>query len=490
MPQAVLMERAALGVAGEIEKRFPPEVSVDNPPGRRVLVAAGTGNNGGDGLAAGRILMQRGFAVDFFLAGDRSRCGRETERQLAILEKYGCPIQSKIEKEEYDIVVDALFGIGLSRRIEGVCAQAVEKMNRMKAFVCSVDLPSGINTDTGEVMGSAVKADLTVTFAFAKPGQALYPGCTYTGEVILKDIGITAESLLGKAPGIYTFRGNPAEGLPKRDGGGNKGTFGKVLAVAGSVNMSGACALCAESAYRVGAGMVKALTPEENREIIQQNVPEALLSTWSAAEAENGSLHATLARDVEWADCIVAGPGLGKSAAAGSLIRQLLAETDKPLVIDADGLNLLSQSDELKEALAARQGPVILTPHVAECARLYGCSAEEIKKEIFHRPKELADMWNCVVVCKDARTVVACPGEQALYLNTSGNDGMATAGSGDVLAGIIAGLLAQGMEAGEAARLGVYIHGAAGDRAAAAVGRYALMAGDLPKQLAGILIPG
>lgn len=470
MLSPVLMERAALCVAEEIEKRF--------TRGGNVLIAAGCGNNGGDGIAAGRILMQRGFSVDFVLIGDRDKCSPETDRQLAVLEKYGCPVQGKIEKKEYDIVVDALFGIGLSRDVEGLYAESIDIINRMKSFICSVDIPSGICADTGEVLKTAVKAGLTVSFAFEKLGHALYPGCLYAGELVVRDIGITRESFRGKMPSVYTFHGRVKDGLPERDGGGNKGTFGKVLVIAGSVNMSGACELCAKSVYRIGAGMVKVITPEENRKIIQTNVPEALVATYSADES-----YAGLSEDAAWADCIVAGPGIGKGEAAGSMIGQLLSETEKPLVLDADALNLLSESCGLKAMLKRRKGAVILTPHVAECARLYGCSPAEIKRGLLTKPKELAEMWNCVVVCKDARTVVASPLDSSVYLNTSGNDGMATAGSGDVLAGIIAGLLAQGAAPGQAAAMGVYIHGLAGDRAAADTGKYAVMAGDLTEQL-------
>lgn len=480
VPSLVLMERAALCVAEEIEKRF--------VKGGKVLIVAGCGNNGGDGIAAGRILRQHGFAVDFVLIGNREKWTEQMGRQVEIAEKYGCLMQSKIENEEYDIVVDALFGIGLSKKAEGAFAECIGKINAMKAFVCSVDIPSGIHADTGEVMGAAVEAELTVTFAYAKLGHMLYPGCMYAGELVIRDIGITEDGFGGRMPKVYTFRQEIKEGMPKREKSGNKGTFGKVLVIAGSLNMSGASELCAKSVYRVGAGMVKVVAPEENRIILQSDVPEALLTTYSSGEQTDlEEIKQKLEKDMEWADCIVAGPGIGKNSEAVFLVKQVLSGTEKPLVLDADGLNLLAGSAELKEALVKREGPVILTPHVAECARLYGCTTEEMKKSLFTKPRELADRWNCVVVCKDARTVVAFPKEEMLYLNTTGNDGMAAAGSGDVLAGMITGLLAQGMEAGEAAAFGVYLHGTAGDCAAACTGKYAVMAGDLVEQLKYIL---
>lgn len=486
MPSMVLMERAALAVAEEIEKR--------SVPGMQVLIVAGCGNNGGDGIAAGRILRQHGYAVDFCLIGDREKCSGETKAQCGMIEKYGCPLQDKIGNKEYDIIVDALFGIGLSRNLEGQFAKAVQEINESKAFVCSVDIPSGIHTDSGEIMGEAVKANLTVTFAFKKPGHILYPGCGYCGEIICGDIGITQESFLGQNPKIYTFYGAPLDGMPDRNGDGNKGTFGKVLVIAGSAGMSGACELCARSVYRMGAGMVKILTPEENRIIVQTNLPEALLSTYQVQEAGKtetaGDLRQRLEKDMEWADCILIGPGIGKGREACAMLEQVLAESKKPLVIDADGLNLLAENENLRQLLKGcikEKRDVVLTPHLAEFARLFGSTVEDIKRNLLHRPKEMAEKYGCIVVCKDARTVVAAPSSKEIYLNTSGNDGMATAGMGDVLTGVIGGLMAQGMDGRKAACLGVYIHGKAGDEAAKIKGRYGLMARDVINGLSEVL---
>lgn len=489
MPSMVLMERAALAAAEEIKARF--------SAGKRVLVVAGCGNNGGDGIAVGRMLGQDGFCVDFCLVGDREKCSKETEIQLKIVEKYGYFLQSKIEDKEYDIIVDALFGVGLSRKLEGEFAEAVRRMNRSGAFVCSIDMPSGIHTDSGEIMGEAVRADLTVTFAFEKLGQKLYPGRRYVGEIVCREIGITPESFSGQGPKVYTLAGEAALAMPERDGGGNKGTFGKALVIAGSINMSGACELCAKSVCRMGAGMVKIMTPEENRVIVQTGIPEALLAVYRVKKEKKGEisekLHKILEREMEWADCIVIGPGIGKGREARALLEQVLADGTKPLVIDADGLNLLAESPEMQELLTERgrkEKNIVLTPHLAEFSRLYGCTVKEAKSGILCKPKELAEKYGCVIVCKDAATAVAVPEEDVIYLNTVGNDGMATAGMGDVLAGVIGGLLAQGMAAGKAAVLGVYIHGLAGDMAAKEKGRYALMAGDVIECLGSITKEG
>ncbi len=484
MPSLVLMERAALAVTEEIVKRFGME--------NKVLIVAGCGNNGGDGIAVYRLLKQRGYEVDLSLIGRLEQCSEETARQIAIVQKYGCILQGKIPDKEYDIIIDALFGIGLSRNVEGEYQQAIRAINESNAFVCSVDIPSGINADTGKRMNTAVRADITVTFAYEKLGHILYPGCQDAGIVICKDIGITSESFLQKEPQVYSFgdsyKQNVKELMPDRDGSGNKGTFGKVLVIAGSKNMSGACELCAKGAYRIGAGMVKVVTAEENRIIIQEKIPEALLTTYSSEDEKSvDKLKETLRKDMDSADCIIIGPGLGKGPMAGILLSHVIRESQKPLIIDADGINLLAESEELKKYLkhnaAANKRPVIVTPHIAEFVRLNGGTVEEAKRHRFTKAKELADNLNCIVVMKDARTVVASEEEDRVFINTTGNDGMATAGSGDVLAGIIGGLVAQGMQAEDAARTGVYIHGILGDRASDKLGRYAVMAGDLIEQM-------
>lgn len=477
LPSLVLMERAALAITEQIEERFSKT--------SRVLIAAGCGNNGGDGIAIGRMLKLHGFSVDFALIGNRQKCSTETEHQIQVAEKYGCLIQSKIPEREYDIVIDALFGIGLSREPKGIFAEAICRINAGSGFVCAVDISSGVNADNGKIEKLAVKADMTVTFGFEKLGHILYPGSEYTGTLICADIGIGTESFLGEGAQIYSFseqyRREPQRLLPIRKSWGNKGTFGKVLVIAGSKNMSGACELCAKSAYRIGAGMVKVMTSEENREIIQRNVPEALLSAY---EEETGPSQEELKADMEWADCVVIGPGIGKGRNAQSCLETVLRCSSLPLVIDADAINLLAESEELCGCLRTQTDrQVILTPHIGEFARLYGCSPSEVKEAPFQKTKELADRLHCVVVCKDARTVVAQPTKAALFLNTTGNDGMATAGTGDVLAGMLGGLLAQGMLQDAAARSGVYLHGILGEQAAKRLGRYAVMAGDLVEQL-------
>ncbi|HJC56621.1 MAG TPA: NAD(P)H-hydrate dehydratase [Candidatus Eisenbergiella intestinipullorum] len=490
VPSLVLMERAALACAQVILEKC-------GRKRERVLIAAGCGNNGGDGLAVGRILMQEGFPVDFWLIGERSRCSPETKKQLSILENYGRTIRSRAPEERYGIIVDAIFGTGLRRAPEGAYAEAVECINRSGAFVLSVDIPSGVCADTGKVYAAAVRADVTVTFAFLKRGLLLYPGASFAGQVLTAQIGITKESFLGKVPEAFTFpKGMPVP-LPERKADGNKGTFGKVLLAAGSPGMEGAAILSASAVLRAGAGMARVLCEKEERLILQSAAPEVMLAVYERKEEDlagggEDPASAAFRKAADWADVIAAGPGLGRSEQAGRLIRLILTETAQPLILDADGINLLAQERAFLEELCRKRRknprPLILTPHPGELSRLTGKSVEEILSDPVSVSREWAARLNAVLVCKTAATVTARP-DGACYVNRSGNSGMATAGSGDVLTGILAGLLAQGMEAFEAACAGVYLHGLAGDAAAARSSEYNVSAGRILEALDLVMKP-
>lgn len=493
MPSLVLMERAALATAAEIMQRKPAR--------DKVVILAGTGNNGGDGLAIGRLLMQQGYPVTFCVIGERDRCSDETTRQIEIIEKYGFPILRKMPDAEYNIIVDALFGIGLTREITGEYANLVAAVNRHKCeqdniLVCAVDIASGIHADTGAVMGGAIAADITVTFAFAKRGHYFFPGAEYTGELIIKDIGITSESFgsVGK-PKFFTYDEPVMNLMPVRRRDGHKGSYGKVLLIAGSPGMSGACELSARGCFACGAGMVKIVTHDKNAVILQSKIPEAILTTYAAsadiAAEDNHSWKQELLAAMEWADSIVIGPGLGKSAAALFMLHMVVEQGNLPLLIDADALNLLAENKKLQESLAAQYDrPVILTPHMGEFQRLKaGCadSADQETKDIVEEQKRVAIRMSCVLVCKGAKTLVHQGRQDGTYLNLSGNDGMAAAGSGDVLSGMAGAFLAGGMNAFNSACLAVYLHGLAGDYAAEWKGKYSMSAGDIADAIAGVL---
>ena len=305
IPACVLMERAAMAAAEAAEIHWK---ETGGP--KTVLVASGMGNNGGDGLAAARLLAQKGYDVDVWCVGNREKASEQFTRQLCILEHYPVRFVTEPHRTEYSVIVDALFGVGLNREVTGDFQRAIETLQGLAGWKLSLDLPSGLDSDTGRVLGCAVRADMTVTFGFCKRGLMLYPGRDYAGDVRIADIGISKISFFGQEPEMYFYDEEPASLMPKRDRGGNKGTFGKVLLAAGSVNMAGAAVLASRAAYRAGAGMVKVISAEENRTILQQAVPEALFGS-----------REDLARSLAWADVIAVGPGIGQGPEAACCIR-------------------------------------------------------------------------------------------------------------------------------------------------------------------------
>lgn len=478
IPSMVLMERAALGAFEVIEERFGKRAFASAggffPKRVSVLIAAGMGNNGGDGLALARLLAEADYDVEVWTVGEPGKASPQWISQNNILSHYPVNIGGKPRREEYTIIVDALFGVGLSRKVEGGYAEAIEYCNRQRGFKLALDVPSGIHSDTGEMLGCAFCADVTVTFGFMKRGLAMYPGCSLAGEVVTAPVGITEHSFYGSRPGMFRYDGPAGELLPKRDPAGNKGTFGKALLIAGSFNMAGAAVLGARAAYRIGAGMVKVLTVPENRVILQEAVPEALLGAYSDLE-----------ESLRWADVVGIGPGLGQGKDAENVLEKVLVGSTHPLLMDADALNLLAGSRRLRGMAAScgeRGRQMVLTPHAGELSRLTGMAVRELKKDLPGYALKLSGELHAVVAAKDARTFV-CSAGQPVCINTRGNSGMATAGSGDVLAGCILGLLAQGMPSFEAACAGVYAAAAAGEAAAAGKGEYACMAGDIAENI-------
>lgn len=516
IPGMVLMERAALSAAEVICEAITEsaakqkKVTVGRATEKKieeikVLAVCGCGNNGGDGFALTRLLAEKGMQAECILIGPEEKCSSQTKAQIQILRRMGMDILRNFEKKEYDIMIDALFGIGLTREIQGEYAEAVEFINASKALKISLDIPSGIDTDTGKVLGCAVKADKTVTFGFLKKGLCLYPGKDFAGEVICTDMGITETSFLGERPDTFTCFCAGKELLPKRSPRGNKGTFGKVLILAGSVNMAGAAILCAKAAYRMGAGMVKLVTREENRLIIQESLPEALLLTYTGEDesyrgkaqrenrTENPAFWRQWQESLDWADVYVAGCGCGQSTMITALLWDMLTQNKKPQVLDADALNLLSKEPKLLEIVQNTDTPRVLTPHPGELSRLLSVPMEEVKGDLCQAAALATQKYHSIVVAKDAVTaVVSLTGDT--YLNSSGNSGMATAGSGDVLAGMIGGLLAQSAYSHEAvyeaAWKGVYLHGLAGNAVAFQKSEYAVMASDMIEALPDIINQG
>ncbi len=471
VPGLVLMERAALAVADSV---MDGEFCTD-----KVLAVCGSGNNGGDGFAAARILMERNVEIAVLFVGKEESMSEAARIQKKICENYGMNFVSNIDVHEYTCIVDAIFGVGLSRKVEGEYRTLIEQINQASGKVIAVDIPSGISADSGRVMGAAVCADRTVTFGFAKLGQVLYPGALYCGETVVWDIGITEKSFRGELPRAYYLGREDMRCLPRRMRYSNKGTYGKALLVAGQKNMCGAAYLAGEAAYRVGTGLVKIFTEECNRVIVQERLPEALLSTYEVSEVleEENSFR--------WPTAAGIGPGFGTGEGKWEILCLFLERCVCPLVLDADALNLLSgRTEKLKEC----RGTVVVTPHVGEMERLMGIPKKTILEDLPGTCRQFAEEYRVVCVLKDTRTVISDGRE--VCVNLTGTDGMATGGSGDVLTGILTGLLAQGMEPFAAAKLAVWIHGSAGALAAERLGKRGMLAGDILQEIPAVLLEG
>ena len=477
IPSLVLMERAALAVAARVEEALKSRKG-------KVLCVCGSGNNGGDGLAVVRLLADKGIDADAVFLGNENRAKEETRAQLAILRAYGITPFSSIPEGNYAVVVDAVLGTGLSGEVKENFRMVIETMNGMDAYRIAVDIPSGLDGKTGKALGTAVRADETVTLGLEKIGLCLYPAPAYTGRVILADIGIGPRSFSEKEPEMYTRKDAPAALRPCRRPDGNKGTFGKVFLTAGSGNMAGAALLAGESAYRAGAGMVKLAVPEAIREIVQEKLPEALLFTYGSGTGLRKEEEKAFLENCRWADTLAVGCGLSVCE-SGRRLLELALSVRLPLLIDADGLNLLAGDENLRELLKrrSREGmETLLTPHMGELARLLGEPVDRVCDSEAESTRAAARRFDCVVAGKSARSYVCGPAGP-MFVNTAGNDKMATAGSGDVLLGILAALSAQGMGMREAAETGVYLHACAGDAAARAAAGAGITAGDIIRGL-------
>lgn len=469
VPSMVLMERAALEVVRCME-----EEQLDF---RKVLVICGSGNNGGDGYAIARLLHLKGHDVTIFFAGNSQKRSEENAQQAKIAAHYEIPVITNLGTEEYSVIIDALFGTGLKREITGHYREILCSVNQMTGEKVAVDLPSGIHDTTGAQMGIAFCADLTVAIAFPKRGLFLQEGNVCAGKILTGDIGISSETF---SEGTVTFGYEKQDlflGFPKRKKNSHKGSYGKVLMIAGSKGMSGAAYLSAKAAYAVGAGLVQIYTHEENRVILQQLLPEAIITTYDTFDSEQ------LEKLIQWADLIGIGCGLGKSDTAERVMQYTLKRALVPCVVDADGINILSKHMEWIEVTNAL---IVLTPHMKEMSRMLQCSVKELIEQRMERLHAFVERYKVVCVLKDARTLVAKE-HRNTYLNLSGNAAMAKAGSGDVLAGVIVGILAQQCEPYTSACLGVFLHGLAGDMARDKKGAYSVLASDLVAEISSVL---
>ena len=463
-PSLLLMECAAFSLSEEIKQAIQPSDSV--------LIVCGTGNNGADGLACARMLLLENYNVHVFLAGDEQKATLQFQTQEQIFKAYGFSFINSISADaRFDLIVDAIFGVGLRREISGDFYQLIETLNSMSGQKLAVDMPSGVSADNGAVLGIAFRADITVTFAFEKAGMYLWPGNEYVGRIICRKIGITERSFFDRIPKIRALEPSDLDMLSKRPSHSNKGTFGRLLLIAGCKNMAGAAALSAKAAYAAGCGLVRIYTPEENRIILQTLVPEAVITTYSSSQ----DVCQTLPDAMKWADAIVCGPGLGTGICSSQIVDIVIHSADIPVVFDADALNLIAVKTD---CLRMPHAEFIMTPHPGEMSRLTGRPICDFCNDLIRTASDFSEKYQVVCVLKDEHTVTALP-DGKVYLNLSGNNGMATAGSGDVLSGITGSLLVQGESTEFSASMAVYLHGMAGDKMLCDTGYRGMTASDL-----------
>ena len=476
LPGRVLMENAGRAVFECLRTRWNPL------PGRRAAVFCGKGNNGGDGLVIARMLALAGCACDTYLLTAPDSLKSDSLANYQMFNKLALPLQviapgeSLPDLSAFDFIVDAILGTGVQGALQGYLAAVVNHLNAAAKPVIAVDLPTGMNADTGAVEGPCVRAQLTVTFGARKAGLQFSPAREHVGELHVADIGFPEVAFRNAAPRFWMASDVLSGWLPQRPPAAFKNRVGQILVIAGSRGFGGAARLTATAALKAGAGLVVLAAPQSlvaaleaaTAEVMKLALPE-INGVLAEAACEE------LVERLRWAEVVAIGPGLGTAAGVSAVVQHVLSEFGGTIVLDADGLNVLAGHLDL---IRNAKGNVILTPHPGELSRMVGIDKSELEINPLLIAKQVSADLGHLVVLKGAPTVIALPTGEVL-INSTGNAGMATAGSGDVLTGIIAGLVGQGLEPGMAAGLGVYLHGLAGDFAAHALGIWSLMAGDL-----------
>jgi len=493
IPSYTLMRRAGEAVADAVMREF-GEAARDG-----VIVIAGKGNNGGDGLVAARKLFTSGISTRVVLLARAGNLKGDAARAYADLIGLSGQAQSMaidealdeasaaaaVNRQPFGVAIDAIFGTGLNAEVRGAAAAAIDVLNTSGKPVVAIDIASGLDSDTGAVLGVAVKTALTVTFGYAKYGHLSYPGAEQTGALQIADIGFAAEAMRQLAPrGRYVERAEAAPVVPRRVPNTHKGVYGHPLIIAGSRGKAGAALIASRGALRMGAGLVTTAIPQEVAAIVASGQIELMTEPLPDRDGHCAGAAATerLVGLIKGKDAIVIGPGLGLSPETIELLRWAVydSQPDRPMLIDADGLNAIAECGT--NILKAARGPIVLTPHPGEMARLLGISSADVNSNRIGAARRLMEMTGAVVLLKGARSVIAAP-DGKVIINSSGNAGMATPGMGDVLSGMVGALLGQKMAPAKALMLGVYIHGYAADRLAQRMGPYGFLAGDLADEL-------
>ena len=488
IPGIVLMENAALGIIKEVEKDICNGIL---PKKGHTSIICGTGNNGGDGFAVARHLASMDWDVEVFICGDKSRITGDALTNLQVIKKLNMPIYVIEDPDMVELdrslsrsqlIIDGMLGTGFRGRLRGNYEAVVEKINKQHKFVLSIDNPTGLNCDTGFAEESCIKADKTVTLGLPKIGLVINDGPYYCGELSVCGLSIPEE--VYESIGIRRFLTeiDDLRSLIKpRKLNNHKGSFGRVFIAAGSKGMEGAGLLAAKAALRSGAGIVELAVPEGAFDAVRGKIP--VLITRGLSDDGEGCLSFKCCEEIlfeaEKASVLLIGPGIRTTQQVKEAVANTIINCSKPLVLDADGLNAISDEPEI---LLKRPETTIITPHPGEMARLMDVSTSEIQQNRLEVAENFANKYKVIVVLKGYRTIIAAPWGET-WINPTGNPGMATAGSGDVLGGVIASFIAQGMSPMEAAVCGAYIHGAAGDRAAEKFGQWGMVASDIIKYI-------
>ncbi len=482
----VLMENAAMKVVEEINRTL---IDIQE---KSILIFCGKGNNGGDGFAIARHLFNMGANVLVILIGDRSKVHGDANINLTIIEKLGLKIVhiknnsplAEIAASLYlcDLIVDAIYGTGIKGTINGIAKDIIELINHSGKQVISVDVPSGINGDYGYNSDICIKADKTITFALPKIGLLEYPAVNYVGELKVVDISIPHSIIQAQNININTIDEKYIKKiLPIRVNDSNKGDYGKVFIIAGSTGLTGAAVLAASAALRSGSGLITVGIPKSLSAIMEVKLTEVM--SVPLEDEKKGVLSlkcvSQIIEKLNKIDVLVFGPGLSYNAVILAILTDILKQSDVPIIIDADGINALAQNINVLEE---KKCPVIITPHPGEMSRLTGLSIQKIQTNRIKVAQDFARQWKVTVVLKGTRTIVAFPNGD-VFINCTGNAGMATGGMGDVLSGIIASLIGQGMNPEDAAVAGVYLHGMAGDVCSENIGQHGLIPTDVIQML-------
>lgn len=490
VPGVVLMENAGIAVVREIQARF------ETVAGLNASVFAGKGNNGGDGFVVARHLMNQGANVTVFLAASRKDVGGDAKVNMRAFENMGGSVKEitqarhlknfKIRFAHSSVIVDALLGTGVSSAPRGIIKEVIDTINGLRGFKIAVDVPSGISSDSGVVPGTCFGAGVTVTLGLPKVGLVTSPARNFAGRIVIADISIP-QGMVAESPcAAYLLeREDIPKILPPRAWDAHKGSFGHLVTVCGSRGMSGAAQLAGAGALRMGVGLVTAAAPECVSDGLTAGLPEMM--TCPLPQTDEGTIaeeaYGGFKKLTGGKTAALIGPGLSTNASTAAFVKKAVAGVDLPMVIDADGLNCLGGDVAL---LKKRKAPTVITPHPGEMARLTGRSTADIQAGRIGAASALAKKAGCVVALKGAGTVIASP-EGEVYHNHTGNNGLATGGAGDVLAGMIAGLLAQGVHPEDAAAAGVYIHGECADAYAGKKGTRSLIPGDILEILPEVL---